>query len=71
MYPMPNVERHIEVQGDCERNSSQEYIIDGAASAGAGTASDFDEGMGESAGRNMKGAGINKTVEFKVYEVRK
>jgi hypothetical protein len=44
------------------RTSSQEYIIEGGVRAPSASPSELEEGHGR---------GINKTVEFKVFEVRK
>jgi len=69
MYPMPNVERHIEVKGGQERpqrTSSQEYIMSDGSTSRAGT--DIEEAATQ--GLAKKAGTINKTVEFKVFEAR-
>ena len=68
MYPVANVERHIEVAGGAQRpprSSSQENII-GEAASRKSTATDVEEDI---SGRfpGLQPGGINKTVEFNIH----
>lgn len=68
MYPVANVERHIEVAGGArrpQRSSSQENIIGEAASHESITTDAEEEISGRFPG--LQPGGINKTIEFNIH----